>query len=135
VIINDPSSALDPDTFVSNQFVHNVRLPAAVAAERKLMLAILEDAIECFQHNILARSPKGRLEFEEARQWIVSTDTEWIFSYENICSTLGIDAAYVRDALLALHRGCQRGPQRERPAPRIVPLTCRRSNEQYQIAS
>lgn len=135
MIINDPSSALDHESLLPNQFVENVRLPAAVAAERKLMLAILEDAVECFQQHLLARSPKGRLEFEEAREWIVSTDTEWIFSYENICSTLGIDAAYVRDALLALQRGCQRGVQRNRTAPRIVPLTYRSSDEEYQIAS
>jgi len=36
---------------------------------------------------------------EDAEGWIESPDTTWIFSYQNICDVLGIDAAYLRKGL------------------------------------
>jgi hypothetical protein len=37
--------------------------------------------------------------FEEAREWVASTDRGWLFSFENICDTLEISAEYVRRGL------------------------------------
>lgn len=63
------------------------------------MLAVLEDAIDCFQKYAYARDPRGRQIFEESREWVQSGDRSWLFSFENICDTLEINADYVRRGL------------------------------------
>jgi hypothetical protein len=63
------------------------------------MLAVLEDAIDCYQKFAHARDPRGTQMFEEAREWVSSTDRSWLFSFENICDTLEINADYVRRGL------------------------------------
>jgi hypothetical protein len=63
------------------------------------MLAVLEDAIDCYQKFAHARDPRGTQMFDEAREWVSSTDRSWLFSFENICDTLEINADYVRRGL------------------------------------
>jgi hypothetical protein len=70
--------------------------------EKNLMLAVLEDAISCFQNNVLARSGKSKKLFEESEAWIVAGDRDWFFSFENICDVLKINPAYVRQGLLSM---------------------------------
>ena len=60
---------------------------------------MLEDAVHCFQTYLLARKPHERRLFQEAEEWIDSTDAHWYFSFENICDTLEISAEYVRRGL------------------------------------
>src|SRR5258708_20098434 len=64
------------------------------------MLAVLEDGINCFQHNVLAQSGKRKRLFEEAKEWILAGDRDWFFSFENICEVCGINPAYVSQGLL-----------------------------------
>jgi hypothetical protein len=68
--------------------------------EKALMLAILEDAICCFQKCLLAHDKRGKILFEEAKRWIFDDDGSWIFSYRNVCDVSGIDADYLRSGLL-----------------------------------
>ena len=63
------------------------------------MLAVLEDAIDCYQKFAHARDPRGELMFREACEWVSSPDRGWLFSFENICDTLEINADYVRRGL------------------------------------
>jgi hypothetical protein len=64
------------------------------------MLAILEDAVDCFQNNVFPQSLKGRRLFQEAEKWVVEVDGDWVFSFENVCETLELNPAYVRQGLL-----------------------------------
>ncbi|HTN70164.1 MAG TPA: hypothetical protein VMO00_03655 [Methylomirabilota bacterium] len=66
------------------------------------MLAILEDAIDCFQNNLLRPSLKSRRLFQEAEKWIVEVDGDWLFSFANVCEALGLNPAYVRQGLLRI---------------------------------
>jgi len=82
--------------------------------EKRLILAILEDAIHCFQNNLFAQSVKSKRLFREAEEWIVEVGSDWVFSFENICETLGLDASYMRQGLLRwmiVHLGKQRSGQ------------------------
>lgn len=67
--------------------------------ERRLLLAILEDAVRCFQTNLFARGRRGRALFRDAEQWLASEDGTLYFSFENICELLSIDARSVRRSL------------------------------------
>src|ERR1700730_3368540 len=89
-----------PDTLLSAQYFENFRRTTFLEPEKRLMLAILEDAIKCFQQNLLVRSGRKKRLFEEAEQWITDVSGDWIFSFETICDTLGVNPEYVRQGLL-----------------------------------
>ena len=74
-------------------------------AELRLMAKLVEDAIECFLRHADAESVAGRREFRDAERWLFGKDDGWIFSFENVCSHLGVDPGFVRAQL------------RKRPAP------------------
>jgi hypothetical protein len=60
--------------------------------ERGLMLAVLEEAVKDFQRLLFAKSPAGRMAFEEVEEWFKARgDSEWPFSFENICNTIGVN--------------------------------------------
>jgi len=49
------------------------------------MMAILEDALRCFQNNSDAKGgPRKRL-FSEAEQWLIGEGGEGPFSFETVC--------------------------------------------------
>jgi hypothetical protein len=101
VVLEDNLAALfQPDTVLSAQYAENFRRRIAMEPERKLALAVLEDGVRCFQHNVSARDEKGKKLFAEAEDWIVDTNGDWIFSFESVCGILGLDPRYVRQGLL-----------------------------------
>jgi len=68
--------------------------------ERRLMLAVLEDAIDCYLANVGAQRGIRRARFNEAASWLQSNDTEWPFSFVCICDALGIDPTVIRRMLV-----------------------------------
>jgi hypothetical protein len=89
----------EPDVLLPAQFFAAFRREGGLERERLLMLAVLEDAVDCYQKYAHARDPRGRQMFDEAREWVTSADRAWLFSFENVCDTLGISAEYVRRGL------------------------------------
>jgi len=61
-------SLFEPDMLVSAQYFENLRSKTLLEPEKRLMLAVLEDAINCFQHNVLAQSGKRKRLFEETKE-------------------------------------------------------------------
>jgi len=88
-----------PDTLLPSQYFDRIRRKASADGERRLMVAILEDAVDVYRKQAGARDRKRRQLFEDAEAWIESPDKSWIFSYENICDVLGIDCGYLRKGL------------------------------------
>jgi len=88
-----------PDTLLPSQYFDRIRRRASSDGERRLMVAILEDAVDVYRKQAGARDRKRRQLFEDAEGWIESADKSWIFSYENICEVLGIDPTYLRKGL------------------------------------
>lgn len=71
-----------------------------IEPEKRLMLAVLKDAVWCFQKYLFApKSSKHECEFRVAKEWIWEEDSEWLFSFNNICETLGLGTAYMRQGL------------------------------------
>ena len=70
---------------------------------RRLMLAVLEEAMATYGKHRNARDRVGGSRFAEAQAWFDSTDTRSLFAFEHICDTLGIDADYVRRGLRTRH--------------------------------
>lgn len=106
--VSSSQSALDekvlavfqPDILISAQYLATYRRRFNLNPEQLLMLAVLEDAIICFQDHVAATCKRKRLLHLEAEQWILNEDQSYLFSFENICDSLGLEPAYLRQGLL-----------------------------------
>ena len=83
------ASLFQPDMLLSAQYFENLRRRTHFEPEKRLMLALLEDAINCYQDNLISRSGKKKRLFEDTEQWVLRTDGDWIFSFDNVCDALG----------------------------------------------
>jgi len=114
-------SLFEPDTLLPSQFFAHFRgRGSATRGEKRLMLAVLEDAVDCYQKFAFARESRGRELFAEAEEWLFSSDNSWVFAYENICHTLELNADYLR-------RGLQEWRQRARLNGGRPPVTVARA--------
>ncbi len=87
------SSLFKPDTSFDT--------PWTKPSEHKLMLAVLDDAISCYQKYFAARDKIGTSLFHEAEEWILQQGkSNWLFSFDNICNTLDLNPGYIREGLL-----------------------------------
>ncbi len=91
---------LEPDTFLPSQFYGQRGLSRKLEGEKRLMLAVLKDAVECLEKYRGFRSCPGKELYEDALQWVEDKSTDWIFSFTNICEILGFDPDYLRESLL-----------------------------------
>jgi hypothetical protein len=119
------ASLFQPDTLLPAQYFETFRRKTHLEPEKRLMLAVLEDAIACFQKYLLARDSKGRSSFHEAEEWIREEGSDWLFSFENICEVLGFNPKYVRRGLLEWKEKKLAG----RPKAKIYRLTPRREKK------
>jgi hypothetical protein len=69
------------------------------APERRLMVAVLQDAIECIERHRCAKDRRRQRLFDEVRQWLLSEQTDWLYSFARICEVLDLDANAVRHQL------------------------------------
>jgi hypothetical protein len=67
--------------------------------ERRLMLAVLEDAIRTLL--LAKRSRVTRKRAMSELEWLQSTDVSAPFAFESICDVLGIDPTYLRNRLMS----------------------------------
>jgi len=88
-------SPLEPDILIGSAFSRSRPLQG----ERRLMLAVLGDAVDCYRRGRGARDPATRVLFNETRAWLESTDRRATFSFVSICDALDIDADYLRRGL------------------------------------
>src|SRR5919108_2920551 len=98
-IAGQTGSLLQPDPLIPAQFFEIFRPEKVSAPEKKLMFAIMEDAIICFQKYAAARNHREMRHFREAESWIFNKHSDWWFSFENICAHLGLNPDYVRRGL------------------------------------
>jgi len=67
--------------------------------EKRLMLAVLTDAIDILMKGPGVNDPRRTTVFEETVAWFTRDDADWPCSFVNVCDALGIDARAVRDAI------------------------------------
>jgi len=101
-----------PDTLLPSQFFDRVRRRTEHDGERRLMIAVLEDAVDVYRKQAGARDPRGEQLFQEAEAWIDDPDRTWLFSFQNICDVLDIDADYLRRGLRAWKQRVRSGGHR-----------------------
>jgi hypothetical protein len=105
--VNERSSSCDekafavfqPDILVTAQYLATYRRRLHLQPEQLLMLAVLEDAVVCFQQNVTAVQPCKQALFREAEDWFLDDDKRYFFSFDNICEALCVSPAYLRRGL------------------------------------
>jgi hypothetical protein len=85
------------DIIVPEQFFPAVS--ALADPERRLRLAILQDALRYYQQYAAATDRRARALYEDAAEWFASPDRSEPFSFVNVCDALGLDASYIRRGL------------------------------------
>lgn len=88
-----------PDVMLPAQYFAVLRKSAPQGPEYQLVIAMLQDAIECVQKYRFATDENGRELYRDAREWIASDDRRWPFSFENICGVLNLHPDYLRRGL------------------------------------
>jgi hypothetical protein len=89
----------EPDTLLPIQYFEAMRKKHLLEGEKRLILSVLEDAIECFMKCIDASTSKSQRLFREADEWIAHEDKRWVFSFDNVCDMLDINPEYMRMGL------------------------------------
>jgi len=89
----------EPDTLLPIQYFEAMRRKHLLEGEKRLILSVLEDAIECFMKCIDAATSKGQRLFRDADEWIAHEDKRWVFSFDNVCDMLDINPEYMRTGL------------------------------------
>ena len=96
----DAVTLFDADGVDGPQYWDTVRRATPAEPERRLLLAILEDALACYRKNSCARTAKKQTAFREAEEWIFARDDERFLGFESICTVLAIEPSYLRRGLL-----------------------------------
>jgi hypothetical protein len=89
----------EPDTLLPIQYFEAMRRKHLLEGEKRLILSVLEDAIECFMKCMDSATNKGQRLYREADEWISLEDKFWVFSFDNVCDMLDINPEYMRRGL------------------------------------
>jgi hypothetical protein len=93
------SSESLPEILLPAQLEQGSRMGVALG-ERRLLWAMLLDAVTCFCKYRRAKDNTGRKLFREAERWIRSRDDGWSFSFQSVCDVLGLNTQQLRVSLI-----------------------------------
>ena len=91
----------EPDLITPEQHRDRIEAEQTDRPEIRLMLAVMEDAVATYQRYAVEPSRRNLKLFEDAEDWINSTDTSWPYSFENVCSALRFEPETLRRGLRA----------------------------------
>jgi len=93
------SSLFGPEVILPSQFSEQGGFKQTDRGEKRLMLAVLEEAVATFQRHVDAKNRHGQRVFREAEEWLWSDETAWPFAFENVCHALEIEPEFLRRGL------------------------------------
>jgi hypothetical protein len=83
-----------------DQYLSTLRRSEFLEPEKALLAALLQDAIDCFHKHATAQDREGQGLLREAEHWIMTDQDNWVFSFRNVCTILGVDPQYIRRRVL-----------------------------------
>jgi hypothetical protein len=117
-LVTDGCLSVDP---TNDEIIQGVYKKKMREGEERLMLAVLESAVEDFQKYVLARSACGKKLFREAEEWFLDKDSEAL-------SRLRVSVKPCSYILTTYGRACCSG--RRRGSKRLRPLGSERGSRQ-----
>ena len=109
------SFQLEPDTLLPSQWHRNAVADSSHVPEKRLLLAILEEAVATLQRYVLDDRRRGRRLYGEAEKWVLSDDISWPCTFCNICDALGIDPVYLRHGMMRWIDRRRANPSNDKP--------------------
>ncbi len=97
---DEQAAIFQPDTVLPSQFYAALREKGFVEGEKRLMAAVLADAVETYMKQHGTADHRGMTLFRDAEEWLFGNGSRWLFSYGNICDVLGLEPEYVRRGLI-----------------------------------
>ena len=94
-----------PVSVLPKNFFGMLRSRTSGFGERRLAVAVFEDAVHCLERFRNARDYESRALYWEAEQWMDSREKEDLFSFESICSILGIRSHSIRERFCLWREG------------------------------
>ena len=88
-----------PHVVLPCQFFTGGRSRGRFEGERRLLLALLEDAIQIYCKQTIPGGRRNRRLLRETEHRIHSADRQWVFSFERVCEALDLDPHYLRRGL------------------------------------
>jgi hypothetical protein len=108
----------EPDVLAVHEYLSVYQYRPALTPERRLLAAILGDAIDCYMRYCFAKSRREKKMHQETEEWFFGSD-EGVFSFENVCEILKLSPGYIRRGLLLYkQRSPQNGGSRSKRLPK-----------------
>lgn len=116
-------SFIQPERFFAEQ-----RCALQQRGEYRLLVAVLQDALECWFRYRNAQRTRGQRLFREVEEWFSSHNQDRLFAFECICDYLALDPNYIRRGLTQWQSS-----QLERSVPRfyLTPVINSRTRMEY----
>jgi len=93
-----------PDCVVPELSLERLRRTTSRSGEGRLAVAVLEDAVECFQKHVFATRSRHRRLHREAEAWLFADSrgrsSDSAFTFDFICDALGIEGNALRRGLM-----------------------------------
>ncbi len=127
---------LQSDELASYEYGKISARSSLLEPEKRLLFAVLEDAIVCYQRFLNAANQKQRQLHQAAAAWIFAADDEGVFAFEFVCVVCRIDPEYLRSGLKkwaernqshASQNTMARTPRRGVPAAQFARMATRRA--------
>ncbi len=99
VVEERTTTPLEPDTLVPAQYFDRMGTDIAFQPEKRLMLAVLEEAIATFQRHVPSQTARSLRLVQDVEEWFNARDQDWPFSFENICGALSLEPEYLRTGM------------------------------------
>ena len=112
---------IEDDVMLPEQYFARLRHRADYPGEQRLLLAVLEDAVHCFQTNLFARTPRRRHLLAEAEEWLFDDACEASVAFAYVCDIFDLDQECIRTGLQRWRDG-QLAKQRGRALPTRIPV-------------
>ena len=90
-----------PDTVLPSQFFAVLRQKGFIEGEKRLMAAVLADAVEVYMKQAFNTDARAHQLFLDAETWLFGCEPgPSFFSFTNICDMLGLEPEYIRRGLV-----------------------------------
>lgn len=87
---------IEPHALIGEKHSSVCRQTEPGDSERKLMLAVLVDAIQTYQKFADSKSFGGKALYRQEEAWFWSENSDPAFSFANICQAFGLNPAFFR---------------------------------------
>ena len=94
------ASLFQADTVMPHQYLETFRRLTQLQPEKRLMLAILEDGVACFQKYARRGMAGAKRNLPGDRRVDFGEPSEKLFSFANACETFGLDTDWFRQGLM-----------------------------------